>query len=128
MWYAEYVDSEPIYKLDDDGNRIVADTIDGVDYFVEIGRTEPHYTDPIPFDGTIKTGGRNVEYTEYGINTGEYDAIMVLMGTSLPIKENTLIWVDIEPTEVSEDTADYKVVRKTVALNTTRFVLKKVVS
>ncbi len=128
MWYATFVDSEPIYKLDDDGNKIIADTIDGVDYYVEIGRTEPHYTDPIPFEGTIRTGGNNVDYTEYGINKGDYDAILVLMGKSLPIAENTLIWCDIEPTEVVEDTATYRVVRKVEAINTTRFVLERVVN
>lgn len=127
MWYALFVDSEPIYVLDDDGNKIVVDVIDGTEYYAEAGQSEPHYEEAQEIKAIFKLGGENVTLNPYGINQGEYDAIMVLEGNSSPIDEKSLIWVDMMPLDTNKDKADYEVVKKLPSLNTTFFVLKKVV-
>lgn len=126
MWYKTYIESQPIYILDDDGQKIVAETIDGVDYYLEEGQTEPSYSNLIPFEGTIFLGGGNVKLTAFGLNLGEYEGLLILPTTTSPIDEKSLIWLDNEPREGQE--ADYVVERKSIALNSTSFLLKKVVN
>lgn len=127
MWYSNYIKAEPIYVLDDNGAKIVVDTIDGVNYYLEEGQSDATFSNPIPFDGTIAYGGSEIKVTSYGLNKGEYDGVLILPTTTSPIDEKSLIWVENKPTTVSEDTADYVIVRKSIALNTTYFLLKKVV-
>lgn len=125
MWYKTYIESQPIYILDENDEKIIAETIDGVDYYLEEGQTEPTYSEAVSFEGTILLGGGNVQLTSYGINLGEYEGLMVLPTISSPIDEKSLIWLDNEPREGQE--ADYVVARKSIALNSTSFLLKKVV-
>lgn len=126
LWYANFIDSEIIYQLDDNGDKIVVDTIDGIDYYEELGQSEPHYTDATPFDGTFKETGGEVEPKPYGLDLGDYDAVLVLPTNVSPIDEKSLIWVDIEPTVVSRDEADYYVTRKSKGISTTYYALKRV--
>lgn len=95
--------------------------------------TEEHYSEAVEFVGTINYGGGNAEHTEFGISVAEYDAILTLPTNSTPICETTLIWADTEPTTIptthyaDPTTADFEVMKKTVTLNTTQFVLKRIV-
>lgn len=133
LYYATLVSSEPIYALDENGHKIVVETIDGVDYYEELGMTEEHYSEAVEFVGTINYGGGNAEHTEFGISVAEYDAILTLPTNSTPICETTLIWADTEPTTIPDTqyadptTSDFEIVKKTVTLNTTQFVLKRIV-
>lgn len=132
MYYATLVEAETKYRLDDNGNKIIVDTIDGIDYYEEEGTTEEHYSDVKKFHGTIKLGGGNSTDTEFGLDLSQYSAVLVLAVKSFPITETSLIWVDSEPTQLPNgntdpSSADYYVVKRSVGINTIRYALQKVV-
>ena len=130
LYYAQLQKSEPIYELDENGEKIIADTINGVDYYVENGQTEPTYSAPVPFKGTIKEGGSDADDKEFGLDFSQYTAIMVIQQRDYPINETSLIW-ETTPTVVDghadPSTADYEVVKKSNSMNTTRYALHRIV-
>lgn len=126
LYYANFVESQPIYELDENGNKIVVDTIDGVDYYQEIGHSEPTYGAIVPFMATIREGGTS-KATEIGLDMGLYDAEMVLPTDCSDIDEKTLIWAYTKPQTADPSTADYYVEKKLVAINCTKFGLTRVV-
>lgn len=124
LYYALFVDSEPIYAKDEFGNKIVVEVIDGVNYYEEIGQKEATYSTPIPFLGTIRRGGFS-EATEFGLDMSQYDATMVLPTKSSPIDEKSLIWENTASLTDDLSTADYRVEKKIVAINNTLYGLKR---
>lgn len=124
LYYATFVESEPIYALDENGHKIVVETIDGVDYYEEIGQKEASYSYPVQFLGTIKRGGVS-EATEFGVDVSQYDAIMVLPTKSSPIDEKSLIWEHTASCSDGISTADYRVDKKVKAINNTLFGLTR---
>ena len=135
MWYALHRDSEPIYKLDKDGNKIVVyvddSTIPPTTYYEKEGQTKEGYGEPVEFYGNIafsKSG--EAETTEFGVSLADYEADVTVSKEYLPIDETSLIWtheplVDDDGYAVGSD-ADYTVLKVNPSLNTTKYLLAKV--
>lgn len=131
MYYALLDKEVPIYDLDEDGN-IKYIEIDGVQVPVETGETRIVYSNPVEFKGNITMSGGESQAAEFGLNLGDYAAVLISDKELLPITETSLIWHESEPVYgtdgyVDEHNADYTIVKLSPSLNTDRFVLKKVV-
>lgn len=131
MYYALLDKEVPIYDLDEDGN-IKYIEIDGVQVPVETGETRIVYSNPVEFKGNITMSGGESQAAEFGLNLGDYSAVLIPDKELLPITETSLIWHESEPVYgadgyVDEHSADYTIVKLSPSLNTDRFVLKKVV-
>lgn len=131
MYYALLDKEVPIYDLDDDGN-IKYIEIDGVKVPVETGETRQAYSAPVEFKGNIAMQGGESQAAEFGLNLGDYSAVLVSDKGLLPINETSRIWHESEPVYgtdgyVDEHSADYTIVKLSPSLNSDRFVLDKVV-
>ena len=125
MYYANQDRIVPIYEYyeDEDGNMIPLDT----------GETKLVYGEPIEFKGNISlSNGGEVEVQEFGLNLGDYSAILVVDKDYIPLSETSLIWHTTEPTKdidgnTNEFSADYRVVKVSDSLNVSKYALQKVV-
>lgn len=114
----------PIYDYykDDEGNE----------YKLESGEYVIPYLTPEEFSGNISMSGGDSEASEFGLNTADYEAILVVPKSLLPINEKSVIWFENEPQYnregiVNEKSADYKVIKHIPSLNFDKYALKKVV-
>lgn len=125
MYYANQDRVVPIYEYyeDEDGNMMPLDT----------GETKLVYGEPIEFKGNISlSNGGEVEVQEFGLNLGDYSAILVVSKDYIPLSETSLIWHTTEPTKdidgnTNEFSADYRVVKVSDSLNVSKYALQKVV-
>lgn len=132
MAYALYLGKEPKYKLDENGDKVISYvSSDGIVYYEEEGERET-YSDAEFFEGHISMSGGEVGFAEYGVNNGDYSAVLLVEKNSLPIDETSLIWFETIPDYDDEEkiiptTADYRVVKKSPSLNLDKFILQKIV-
>ena len=136
LYYAELLSSEPVYVLDENGNKIVAyiddSVIPPVTYYEERGVTKEHYSKPIPIVANIAQSNGEMQEQEYGLSEGSYSAILVTEKGKYPITETCLIWHTTEP-EVDDEgyalaeSADYTILSINKSLNVDKYVLGKVV-
>ena len=136
LYYAELLESEPVYALDENGNKIVAYVDDSkippVVYYEERGVTEQHYSAPIPIEANIAQSNGDMTEQEYGLSDGSYEAILVTEKGKYPITETCLIWHTTEPKTDSDgyalaESADYTILSINKSLNVDKYVLGKVV-
>ncbi len=126
---SEVLDIEvPVYETDDEGN-VITEIIDGeeipviIDYWTSYGM-------PFHFYANISFNSGETRMAEYGLNDGDYDAIIVAEKGKFPFTEQTLIWHKSKPRYneqgiIKPESADYRVVAIKTSLNTDRFALKK---
>ena len=126
MFYALLDKEMPIYEyyIDDDGNKIPLET----------GEYELGYSNPVEFWGNISLSGGESVAVEYGIDTSAYDATLIVDIDAIPITETSLIWFeskveykDNEHTIIDQNSADYKVLSVKPSLNTTKYILGKLI-
>ena len=125
MYYANQDRVVPIYEYyeDEDGNTIPLDT----------GETKLVYGEPIEFKGNISlSNSGEVEVQEFGLNLGDYSAILVVGKDYIQLSETRLNWHTTEPTNdidgnTNEFSADYRVVKVSDSLNVSKYALQKVV-
>ena len=132
MYYALQDKIVPIYETDEEGNIIYYEDAEGNKIPLETGDTKLSYGEPIEFYGNISMSGGEAETVEYGVNIGDYEAILTVDKGLLPLSEISLVWYENEPRmnedgTVDEHSADYEVVKVSPSLNTYKYVLKKVV-
>lgn len=136
LYYAELLESEPVYVLDENGNKIVAYVDDSkippVVYYEERGVTKEHYSKPIPIEANIAQSNGDMTEQEYGLSEGSYEAILVTEKGKYPITETCLIWHTTEPQTDSDgyalpESADYTILSINKSLNVDKYVLGKVV-
>jgi hypothetical protein len=130
MYYSLYLGQEPEYVLDDNGNKVVEYVDDdGNVYYKETGNVIDIYSEPVPFYGNISMSGGEVETVEFGLNIGDYEAVLLTSKNVLPITETSLIWLNTKPTDgvVKREQADYTVIKISPSLNQDKYVLKAVV-
>ena len=114
LYYALYKEDIPIY--DSDG-------------FEEL-ESKSGYDNPISFKASLSTGQSDAEESPFGKNV-TYDRVISTCDTSLPIDENSLIWVKNKPVynadgTVNPDSADYEVAALPLdGLNSLRIAIKK---
>ena len=130
MYYSLYLGQEPEYALDENGMKIVS-FIDeeGNVYYEETGNYIDVYSQPVIFYGNIAMSGGESEAVEFGLNLGDYEAVLLMDKNTLPIDETSLIWYKNEPKEVvvKKEHADYTIVKLSPSLNQDKYVLKAVV-
>ena len=136
LYYAELLGSEPVYALDEHGNKIVSyvdDTvIPPVTYYEELGTTEEHYSEPIPIEANIAQSNGDMVEREYGLSEGSYSAILVTEKGKYPITKTCLVWHETEP-QVDGDgyalpsSADYTILSINESLNVDKYILGRVV-
>lgn len=132
MYYALLNKTQPVYERDELGNIIYIE-IDGVRVPVETGDTELVYSKPVKFKGNISTSGGESKETEYGIDSTDYDAVLMMMKNDLPITETSIIWhtsnigyKDKDKTIIDDKSADYVVKKRSPSLNQFKYLLGKV--
>ena len=144
MYYALQTGTEPEYKTDDDGNIEYDYYLDGDGnkiYYVDdegnktplyTGHTRLVYSEPVEFQGNIALSGGESQAVEFGLNLGDYSAVLVCEKSEIPITETSRIWHTTEPKTypdgtADENTADYTVVKVSPSINVDRYVLQKIV-
>ena len=132
MYYALLNKTQPVFERDELGNIIYIE-IDGVQVPVETGDTELVYSKPVKFKGNISTSGGESKETEYGIDSTDYDAVLMMMKNDLPITETSIIWhtsnigyKDKDKTIIDDKSADYVVKKRSPSLNQFKYLLGKV--
>lgn len=123
----------PIYETDENGD-IVYIEVDGEKIPVETGEYETGYSAPVDFMGNISMSGGEAEAKEFGMDIGDFDAVIVLEKDAVPITETSIIWhtspvkyKDEQNTIVDSKSADYAVKRVSPSLNFTKVLLQRIV-
>lgn len=132
MYYALLDSTQPVYEKDSNGNIIYVE-INGVQVPAETGEKELVYGQPVKFCGNISMSGNESNETEYGIDTTDYDAVLMMKLNELPINETSIIWhkspigyKDKEKTIIDDKSADYIVKKLSPSLNQFKYLLGKV--
>lgn len=133
LHYSLFIEERPEYALDEFGNKII-EYVDeeGNEYYRETGETERVYSLPVEFLGNISMSGGEAEAMEFGLNTADYEAVLIVNKGLLPIDESSLIWFESEPVIndnglVDYVTADYSIIKISPSLNVDKYVLKKTI-
>lgn len=123
----------PIYERDENGD-IVYIEVDGQKIPVETGEYETGYSAPVDFMGNISMSGGEAEAKEFGMDIGDFDAVIVLEKDAIPISETSIIWhtspvkyKNEQNTIVDSKSADYAVKRVSPSLNFTKVLLQRIV-
>lgn len=123
----------PIYERDENGD-IVYIEVDGQKVPVETGEYETGYSAPVDFMGNISMSGGEAEAKEFGMDIGDFDAVIVLEKDAVPLTETSIIWhtspvkyKDEQNTIVDSKSADYAVKRVSPSLNFTKVLLQRIV-
>ena len=130
--YSLYLGREPIYELDEEGNKIV-EFVDeeGNIYYKETGSYTSAWSEPVEFFANISQSGGEAEAREYGLSTEDFDATILTIKGRVPLVLGSLIWhtsevLYDENNNVDEKSADYKVLKVDPSLNQTIYFLKSV--
>lgn len=123
----------PIYERDENGD-IVYIEVEGKKVPVETGEYETGYSSPVDFVGNISMSGGEAEAKEFGMDIGDFDAVIVLEKDAVPLTETSIIWhaspvkyKDEQNTIVDSKSADYAVKRVSPSLNFTKVLLQRIV-
>lgn len=127
LYYANYVGEVPVYATDDYGN-ILTQTIDGETVQV-IDSYRQGYSEATEFKANISFNSGETAMSEFGLNPGQYNAVINATKGKFPFDEQTLIWHTSEPEYkdgvIVPESADYRVIAIKTSLNEERFILKK---
>lgn len=123
----------PIYETDENGD-IVYIEVEGKKVPVETGEYETGYSYPVDFMGNISMSGGEAEAKEFGMDIGDFDAVIVLEKDAVQLTETSIIWhtspvkyKDEQNTIVDSKSADYAVKRVSPSLNFTKVLLQRIV-
>lgn len=131
MKYALYEGQTPIYQLDENGEPVVSWIDDeGNIYYVEIGE-QPKYSEPVDFFASISMSGGESVSVEFGVDIGNYDAVIVTELNEFPLSETSYVWASSEPKYnqqglVDVTTADFRVTAVKPSLNQTKYLLSAI--
>jgi hypothetical protein len=127
LYYANYAGEIPVYATDDDGN-IITTPVDGIDEPVVDSYIQGYET-PIEIEANISFNSGESVMAEYGLDIGQYNAVINATKGKFPFNEQTLIWHTSEPIysdgHVVPESADYRVIAIKTSLNEERFILRK---
>ena len=93
MYYSLLIGEEPIYELDEDGNKKVGYVDeDGHTHYLETGEKEAVYSKPVPFQNGISGKLSEVLVKEFGIDDTSMYAEMDAEANKYPIVAESIIW------------------------------------
>ena len=136
LYYAELVGSEPIYALDEHGNKKIAYIDESktppVIYYEKLGVTKNHYSEPIPIEANIMQSNGDMVEREYGLSEDKYEAILVTEKGKYPITKTCLVWHETKPQTdeqgfASPESADYTILSINKSLNVDKYILGRVI-
>ena len=130
MKYALYLGTEDVIATDDNGEPIVEhiDEQGNIYYRLE---TVIKYSEPVDFFASISMSGGESEAVEFGVDIGNYDAVVITALNEFPISETSFIWTTSEPQYTAEgrlntSTADFRVKAVKPSLNQTKYLLSAI--
>ena len=128
LYYATYAGEAPVYDRDESGEIKYVES-EGEKIPVVLAE-QPSYGKPTAFFANIAMSGGEAEAREYGVNTADYEAVLLTSERTLPIDENTLVWHNSVPEKNEDgtaiaDSADYRVLMVKPSLNSTKYLLKR---
>ena len=136
LYYAELLESEPIYVLDEHGEKIVSYVDETKDppvvYYEKKGTRKDCYSAPVLIEANIMQSNGDMVEKEYGLSEGSYEAILVTEKGKYPITKTCLIWYKTEP-QVDQQghalpqSADYTILSINESLNNDKYILGKVI-
>ena len=117
MYYSLPIGEQPIYELDENGNKVISYVDeDGNIYYEDTGEMEMVYSKPIPFMNGISGKLSEVLVKEFGIDDTSMYAEMDAEANRYPIVAESLIWLksevlykDIDKTIPDKTSCDYVV-------------------
>ena len=137
LMYSNLSESVPQYLMEN--GEIATTLIDGVETPVLVGYSEHGYTKPEKFIANITPIGSETYArhntaiaSAYGIDIGEYEALILLEKGELPLTETSYIWHVSKPkykegaNEVDVNSADYKVERVATSKNVMLVMMRRV--
>ena len=135
MKYSIKGEPQPIYELDENGNKIVEFVDDeGNVYYRETGSYTSGWSKPEVFYGNIAMSGGEAEAQEFGLSVADYNAVISASRNELPLILGAYIWQnseveykDEDKTDVKETSADYQVIKVSESLNEVKYILKAIV-
>lgn len=127
MKYVLYEGQEEAIVYDDNGEPIV-DYIDEQGNIYYRTQTVSKYSEPADFFASISMSGGESEAVEFGVDIGNYDAVMITALNEFPISETSFIWKDSKPEYTNEGrlntaTADFRVKAVKPSLNQSKYLL-----
>ena len=130
MKYALYEGTEEVPEIDDNGEPIV-DYIDeqGNIYYRLVSVLK--YSEPTDFFASISMSGGESEAVEFGVDIGNYDAVIITALNEFPISETSFIWTTSEPQytvdgRLNTSTADFRVKAVKPSLNQMKYLLSAI--
>ena len=117
MYYALYGGSDPVYKLDNLGEKIIehVDELGNI-YYMETGTQKDWFLMPVEFWASISSKLNEIQARSFGVDQTNIYSILTVEKGKLPITYGTKIWkdTDISYEKDHEDrpdasTADYTV-------------------
>lgn len=125
MKYSLLGEKIPTYETDDEGNIIYDDGEPIISGYVS------GYQEPVDFLGNIAFAGGEAEAVAFGVSVSDYDSKLLMNADELPITETSIIFKDSEPVYkggvIDDKSADYRVIKVIPSLNTTVYLLKRIV-
>ena len=98
MYYSLPIGEQPIYELDENGEKIVVyEDDDGNFYYKETGESDMIYSKPVEFFNGISGKLSEVLVKEFGIDDSSMYAEMDAEANKYPIVAESLIWLKSEP-------------------------------
>lgn len=130
MKYALYEGQEDVFVKDDNGEPIV-DYIDEQGNIYYRTETVSKYSEPTDFFASISMSGGESEAVEFGVDIGNYDAVVITALNEFPISETSFIWTTSQPEYTAEGrlntaTADFRVKAVKPSLNQTKYLLSAI--
>lgn len=129
--YATLIGEQPVYAVDDNGNKIIDYVDDQGNVYYRTEGTRTVYDNPIDFKASIAFSSDEVQAVEFGVDVSSYDATLLFNLNEFPITETTLIWHKSEPRFVDDivdaNSADYKVISVKPSRRYTKVILKRLV-
>lgn len=133
MYYSLLSEHIPIYETDSEGNIIYYEDSEGNKIPIETGENEEGYREAVEFYGNITMSGGETEAVEFGLNIGDYQAVLITNKDEIPIDETSIIWLrsdidykDTEETLLDPRSADFEVLAVKPSLNNVKYVLKAI--
>ena len=133
MYYSLLSEHIPIYETDSEGNIIYYEDTEGNKIPIETGETEEGYREAVEFFGNIAMSGGETEAVEFGLNIGDYQAVLITNKDEIPIDETSIIWLrseitykDAAETLLDPRSADFEVFAVKPSLNNVKYVLKAI--
>lgn len=124
LYYATFIEKQPIYKKDDNGNVVY---LDGEP--VETGQYTNGYSNPKELEISTSANKGSSEIDLFGTSL-QYDRTLSTTNIDLDIDEYSVLWVDCKPVIKEDGTTDtpfdYKVKKVAPSLNQLVIAISKV--